>query len=135
MEEGKQDKKPTVLLIEDDLLLVKMYQTKFTLEGFNCLVANDGEEGLKLALENGVDFIILDIMLPKLSGLDVLEKLQQDPKGKEIPVVVLTNLTQQEEAQKALALGAKEYLIKANLTPKDVVEKVRQYLPAQVGLS
>jgi len=119
---------PTVLLIEDDSLLVKMYKTKFEAEGFRILTAGDGEAGLKMALEQKPDFIILDVMMPKISGLDVLAKLQQDPKGQAIPVIVLSNLAEQEKAQKALQLGAKDFLVKANLTPSQVVAKVRQYL-------
>lgn len=120
--------KPVVLLIEDDLLLVKMYKTKFLNEGFQILTAGDGEIGLKLALEQKVDFIILDVMMPKMSGLDFLSQLRQKPKGQNIPVIVLSNLAQQEKAKKALKLGAKEFLIKASLTPGQVVAKVRQYL-------
>ncbi len=117
-----------VLLIEDDPLLTKMYKAKFTTEGFNVLVAQDGEEGLKMALENNPDIILLDIMMPKLSGLDLLSKLREDPKGKDVPVIILTNLTQQKEAQRALDLGAKEFMVKANLTPGQVVEKIKKYL-------
>jgi len=118
----------TVLLIEDDPLLTKMYKAKFTTEGFNVLIAGDGEEGLKFSLENNPDIILLDIMMPKLSGLDLLSKLREDPRGKDVPVIVLTNLTQQKEAQKALDLGAKEFMVKANLTPSQVVEKIKKYL-------
>jgi len=119
---------PIVLLIEDDPLLIKMYKTKFEAEGFRVLTAGDGEIGLKMALEQKIDFIILDVMMPKISGLDVLAKLKQNPKGQAIPVIVLSNLAEQEKAQKALQLGAKEFLVKANLTPSQVVAKVRQYL-------
>lgn len=118
----------TVLLIEDDNLLIKMYKTKFETEGFKILTATDGEAGLKMALEQKIDFIILDMMLPKMSGLEVLTKIRQDPKGQNIPVVILSNLAQQEQAQQALKLGAKEFLLKANLTPSQVVAKIRQYL-------
>jgi len=124
-----ESKKSRILLVEDDLLLVKMYQTKFTMEGFELLVASDGEAGLQIAQRENIDFLILDIMLPKLSGIDVLEKLKRDPNKKDIPVLILTNLTQEEEAKKALALGAKEYLIKSDITPKDLIDKVRKYLP------
>ena len=121
-------KKPLILLIEDDSLLIKMYKTKFTAEGFEVLVAEEGESGLKMALENPVSFIILDVMMPKLSGIEVLENLRQNPKGKAIPVIVLSNLDREEKAKKALSLGAKEFLVKANFTPTQVVEKVRKYL-------
>ena len=121
-------KKPLILLIEDDSLLIKMYKAKFIAEGFEVIVAEEGESGLKMALENPVNFVILDVMMPKLSGLEVLEKLRQDPKGKIIPVVVLSNLDQEEKSKKALQLGAKEFLVKANFTPSQIVEKVRKYL-------
>ena len=121
-------KKPLILLIEDDSLLIKMYKAKFIAEGFEVIVAEERESGLKMALENPVSFIILDVMMPKLSGLEVLEKLRQDPKGKIIPVVVLSNLDQEEKSKKAVQLGAKEFLVKANFTPAQIVEKVRKYL-------
>ena len=121
-------KKPLILLIEDDSLLIKMYKAKFIAEGFEVIIASEGESGLKMALENPVNFVILDVMMPKLSGLEVLEKLRQDPKGKIIPVVVLSNLDQEEKSKKAVQLGAKEFLVKANFTPAQIVEKVRKYL-------
>lgn len=127
MTEQQQIKKQ-VLIIEDDPLLIKMYKTKLLNEGFEVLTAADGQEGLGLALKHFPDAIILDVMMPKLSGLDMLKKLSKDPKASQIPVVIISNLSQSDEAQKAQELGAKEYLIKANFTPKEVIEKVKQYL-------
>ena len=126
-EEGKLNQK-TILLVEDDPLLVKMYTTKFKVEGYNLISARDGEEGLKLALQGNADLIMLDIMMPKLSGIDLLTKLKQAPKEKHIPILILSNLTQEEEVQKALSLGASEYIVKANLTPAQVVAKVKKYI-------
>lgn len=120
--------KKTVLLIEDDPFLIKMYREKFEIEGFNILTAEDGLEGLEKATESEIDFIILDILIPKLSGIDLLTKLRKDPRGSKIPVLVLTNLTQKEEEFKTTALDVKEYLIKSDYTPSQVVEKVRIYL-------
>jgi len=120
--------KKTILLIEDDPFLVKMYKEKFELEGFNILVAEDGLEGLKKATEEEIDLIILDILIPKLSGIDLLTKLRNDPKGSRIPVLVLTNLTQKEDEFKTSTMDVKEYLIKSDYTPSQVVEKVRMYL-------
>lgn len=117
-----------VLLVEDDPLIIKMYKAKFVHEGFEVLTAEDGVTGLEVSLNGRPDFIVLDIMMPQLSGLDLLEKLRQDPKGKDIPVIILTNLTEKEEEQRAISLGVKEYLLKANLTPGDIVEKVKKYL-------
>ncbi len=117
-----------VLIIEDDPLIIKMYQAKFVFEGFEVQTAEDGLKGLELAKLNTPDFIILDIMMPQLSGIDLLEKLRADSKGKDIPVIVLTNLSEKDEEQKALALGVKEYLLKANLTPGEIVSKVKAHL-------
>lgn len=118
----------TILLIEDDPVLSRMYKEKFKNEGFNVLVAQDGEAGLKMALEEKVGVILLDIMLPKLSGTDLLAKLRQDPQRKNTPVVALTNLAEAKEKEAALQLGVKEYLIKAMQTPEQVVEKVKKYI-------
>ena len=120
--------RPTILLVEDDPLLVKMYRTKFLKEGFEILTAEDGEAGLQLALEKKIDCLVLDLMIPKLSGFDLLAKLRQDPKAKDLPVIILSNLAQPEDAQKAAQLGVKEFLLKANLTPSQVVAKVKQHL-------
>lgn len=125
---SKGDGRPLLLLVEDDPLIDKMYTAKFTKEGFSVLVAKDGVEGLKLALEKVPDFIILDIMMPRLSGTDLLEKLRLDPKGKDIPVVILTNLSEKEEEEKAQRLGVKEYILKANITPSEIVAKIKKHL-------
>jgi DNA-binding response OmpR family regulator len=119
---------PTVLFIEDDPLLLKMYETKFKSEGLRVLAAQDGEEGLKLASSERVDLIILDLMMPKLSGLDMLERLKSQAHGKSHVVIVLTNLTKEEEIKRAMDLGVKEYLVKADLTPNEVAAKVKAYL-------
>lgn len=123
-----KNKKPKVLLIEDDPILVKMYKVKFESEGFEVLTADDGEQGLEMALSEGIDVIVLDIMMPKMSGIDLLTKLRKSPKGKKVIVIMLTNLSQQEEQEKALELGAVEYLVKANQTPSQVVEKIKTHL-------
>ncbi len=120
--------KHKILIVEDDPLLTKMYTTKFITEGFDVDSAADGEEGLAKATQIQPNFIVLDVMMPKLSGIDMLSRLRATEAGKNIPVIVLSNLSQEEEAKKALSLGAKEYLIKANFTPSEVVTKVRMYL-------
>ncbi|MBP7118750.1 response regulator transcription factor [Candidatus Woesebacteria bacterium] len=120
--------KHKILIVEDDPLLTKMYTTKFITEGFDVDSAADGEEGLAKATTVHPNFIVLDVMMPKLSGIDMLSRLRATEAGKDIPVIVLSNLSQEEEAKKALSLGAKEYLIKANFTPSEVVTKVRMYL-------
>jgi two-component system alkaline phosphatase synthesis response regulator PhoP len=127
--EVKSEKPPVILIVEDDPILLKMYSEKFTFEGFSVLNARDGEEALKVAVESSPDIILLDIMLPKMSGTDFLEKYRGVDSGKNTPVLALTNLAEEEEKQKALKLGVKEYLVKAMQTPEQVVEKIKKYLP------
>lgn len=123
----KADNK-TILIVEDDPVLSRMYSEKFNFEGFSVKTAKDGQEALDVAMQEGINFILLDIMLPRMSGTDFLERFRQNSKGKDIPVVALTNLAEEEEKQKALSLGVKDYLVKAMQTPESVVEKVKKYL-------
>lgn len=117
-----------VLLIEDDSLMVKMYNMKFTHDGFSVETALDGEEGLQKAKAVKPDVIILDIMLPRMGGTEVLEKLRGDPKTADIPVIVLTNLNiTEEDVVKCKDLGAKELLAKTEVTPQEVVDRIRKY--------
>jgi len=128
---GPQDTKAkgaTILFIEDDPLLLKMYKTKFENEGFQVLTAEDGEEGLLMASGHSISLMILDLMLPKLSGLDMLAKYRAEPNGKNVPVVVLTNLTHEEEIKRAKELGVKEFIVKTDFTPSEVVLKVKELL-------
>jgi DNA-binding response OmpR family regulator len=105
-----------------------MYEEKLAREGFRVLKAVDGEEGLKLALEHKVDLILLDLLLPRVSGFEMLARLRQDESGKNIPVIALTNVAEATEREKVLELGAKEYLVKAMQTPEEVVKCIRKYL-------
>lgn len=117
-----------VLLIEDDSLMVKMYNMKFTHDGFDVETALDGEEGLQKAKSTKPNVIILDIMLPRMSGTEVIEKLKQDSTTKDIPVIVLTNLNvTEDDVAKCKNLGAKEILAKTEVTPQEVVDKIRKY--------
>ena len=118
----------TILIVEDDPVLLKMYSEKFNFEGFNVLNAKDGQEALDVTGDKDVDVILLDIMLPRMSGTDFLEKYRQTAKGKGTPVIALTNLTEEAEKQRALKLGVKAYLVKAMQTPEEVVEKIKANL-------
>lgn len=122
------DKKIKVLLIEDEEVLSNMYDTKFKMEGFEVTKALDGETGLKLAQEAKPDLILLDIIMPKLDGFSVLKKLKEDSQLKDIPVVLLTNLGQDEDVKKGNQLGVLGYLVKANTTPAQVVDRVKEFL-------
>jgi DNA-binding response OmpR family regulator len=120
--------KAKILLIEDDSFLLSMYASKFEMENFEVFVANDGEKGLRLAAKELPDIILLDIILPKMDGFEVLRRLREDENLKNIPVILLTNLSQREDIEKGLDLRAQDYLIKAHFTPAEVVEKVRETL-------
>lgn len=126
----RSSEKQVILIVEDDPVLLRMYTEKFTFEGFDVLNAKDGDEAFKVATTQKVDFILLDIMLPKMSGTDFLEKLRKTTEGRNIPVVAITNLAEEEERQRALKLGVQEYLVKAMKTPEEVVETVKKYLKA-----
>lgn len=128
MEEQGKENLSVILIIEDDPILSKMYSEKFRNEGFKVLTALDGESGLDMATKNKVDMILLDVMLPRISGIDLLKKLRDNEKGKNTLVIVLTNLADPEEKKRALDLGVKDYLVKAMQNPGQVVDKVKSRL-------
>lgn len=119
--------KPLVVLVEDDTFLAGMYVTKLTLEGFEVKLATDGQTGLKLITDERPHLVLLDLVLPKLDGLEVLKAVRADAKLKATPVMVITNLGDRETVEKALALGATDYIIKAHFLPSEVVAKVKRY--------
>lgn len=117
-----------VLLIEDEEMLSNMYKIKFEQEGFEFIAAKDGVTGAQLAKTEKPDIILLDIIMPKMDGFAVLKKICEETESKNIPVILLTNLGQDEDIKKGKALGAKDYLVKAELTPSQVLEKVKKFL-------
>ncbi len=117
-----------ILIVEDDAINLKALSDKFKREGFIVLEAGDGELGLKTALENRPDIILLDLMLPKMDGLTMFKKLREDKRGKDIPAVVLTILSDAEKVAEALQNGIYSYLIKPDLQLADVVKKVKEKL-------
>jgi len=123
-----KNNKITLLIVEDDVFLADLYKTKFELEGFNILVAYDGEKGLDLAKKNRPALILLDLVLPKLSGFQVLESLKAESDYAAIPVILLTNLSQKSDVDKGLKMGADDYLIKAHFMPSEVVGKIKKIL-------
>jgi len=117
-----------ILLVEDDTFLVEMYTTKFELEGFDVVTAEDGARGLELAGKENPDIILLDILMPKMDGFEVLDELKKNAKTKDIPVVLLTNLGQKDDVKKGFEKGAVGYLIKAHFMPSEVVDKIKSIL-------
>ena len=117
-----------ILFVEDEMALQKTFKDILNEEGYEMLSAFDGEIGLRLSKEKKPDLILLDLILPKIDGFEFLEKLKADPETKDIPVIILTNLERTEDIERALELGATTYLVKANYTLKEVVEKVKKGL-------
>jgi DNA-binding response OmpR family regulator len=117
-----------ILIVEDDNAILEMYNLKFKEENFNILTAMDGLDGLEIARKELPAIILLDIMMPKMDGFAVLTELKNDPKTKGIPVLMLSNLGQQADIEKGKNLGATDYIVKASMTPTQVVEKVKSYL-------
>ena len=123
--------KQTIMVIEDDAFVMDIYQTKLLGEGFEVVCAENGMEALK-KLEGGElvpDLILLDILMPYVNGLEVLEKIKQDEKLNKIPIILLTNLSQKDEIGRGIELGANDYLIKSHFTHSEVLEKIRTFLP------
>lgn len=125
-----------LMLVEDDAILVEMYQAKFELEGHEIIVATNGEECLQLLNNYQPDLILLDILMPKLNGFHVLKEIKKQPDLRNIPVILLTNLGEAEvdmNQELASALGVSDYLIKSHHTPDEVVEKVMRTLASVRG--
>lgn len=117
-----------ILLVEDDSFLASVYATKFELEGFSVFHSPDGEAGLAEAEKIVPDIILLDILMPKMDGFEMLHRLKMDPKLIHIPVIMLTNLGQKEDVERCLKEGAVDYLIKAHFVPGEAVKKVKKIL-------
>ncbi len=117
-----------ILLVEDDFFLADIYQTKLSIANYNVIVSQDGMDGLQQALTQLPDLILLDIMLPKMDGLDVLKRLKADESTKNIPVILLSNLGQEFVVNGGMSLGAVDYLVKSDLTPREVIDKIKKHL-------
>lgn len=120
--------KKTVLIIEDDLFLVKAYQVKFQKEGIETKIASDGKEALALLEKEPPAVVLLDLMLPGISGFTVLEAIRKNDKWKNVPVLILSNLGQPQDIERGKDLGVKDYIVKANIKISDIVAKVKQWL-------
>ncbi len=119
-----------ILVIEDTDLLRRMYHDRLVQDGYNVLEAADGLAGLAILRDHPIDLILLDLIMPRMGGLEVLEAVRADPRTQNIPVVILTNLGEESTIERAVSLGATDYLIKNQSRPADVSEKVRLTLDA-----
>lgn len=117
-----------ILIAEDDQFLSKIYQTKLSKEGYGLYIASNGEEALEKAKTNIPDLILLDMIMPKKNGFEVLKELKETENLKTIPVIVLSNLGQNSDMEKAIGLGAKDYIIKTDIAFSSLLTKIQKYL-------
>lgn len=117
-----------ILLVEDDNFIIDIYITKLKEVGFSVQSAANGEDALAKIKQSRPDLVLLDIVLPQVTGFEFLQEIKSMPELKNVPVIVLSNLGQKKEVEKGLSLGAAKYLIKAHYTPTEVVEEIRTVL-------
>jgi DNA-binding response OmpR family regulator len=122
------DIKKKILLVEDDTALAAVYKSRLELEGFDIREVNNGEEALSAAVEYKPDLILLDAMMPKISGFDVLDILRNTPDTANVRIIMLTALSQPKDKERAEALGVDDYLVKSQVVIGDVVERVKHHL-------
>jgi DNA-binding response OmpR family regulator len=125
----KDSNKKIIMIAEDDAFIGDIYEVKLKDAGYDVILASDGRDAIE-KLEAGVkpNILLLDIVMPYMDGFDVLEAMNKRDDWKKIPVVLLTNLSQKEDVDKGMALGAKDYLIKSHFTPTEVLSKVEKYI-------
>lgn len=118
------------MIVEDDTFVMDIYYTKLSQEGFEVTICSNGQEALKKLEEKKFvpDLILLDIIMPHMDGLEFLKHIKKKEDFKNIPVILLTNLSQKEDIEEGLKLGASDYLIKSHFTPSEVLEKINSLL-------
>lgn len=117
-----------ILLVEDDEVLASVYRARLEMEDFEVMEVHDGEQALSAALKYRPDLMILDAMMPKISGFDVLDILRNTPETMNLQIIMLTALSQESDRERAEKLGVDEYLVKSQVMISDVIEKVREHL-------
>lgn len=119
-----------LLLVEDDSFILDIYDMKLSEAGYDVTLANNGREAVRQLEENQFipDLILLDIVMPYMDGFDVLKVLKENDAWKEIPVIMLTNLSQKDDIERAVKMGANDYLIKSHFTPSEVLTKIQKYI-------
>lgn len=121
-----------ILLIEDDPFILKMYETKFRLEKLETKIAENGQKGLDLLESFDPDIVLLDLMMPEKDGFEVLQEMRSSEKWQKLPVIVLSNISQEIDIERARELGATDYYVKTSLTPQQVVDKIKEVLKKAV---
>jgi CheY-like chemotaxis protein len=116
--------KKRILIVEDDNFVAEVYLAKLSEMGYETVLAQNGEEGLAELKKGKIDLILLDILMPIMNGIEMLEEVKKNEEWKNIPVILLTNIGEKESIQKVREMGVKNYLIKSHFTPAEVIEKV-----------
>jgi len=120
-----------IAIIEDDAVIAQMYRMKFESEGFQVEMADNGKDGIDLVKDFTPDLVLLDMQMPTMTGPEALRKIRGEDWGKTVPVIVLTNLGEEEAPKDLRSLGIHSYIVKADLTPRQVVERVKTALSEQ----
>ncbi len=123
--------KKKILLVEDDMALSAVYRSRLEIEGFDVREANNGEDALSATVEYRPDLILLDVMMPKISGFDVLDILRNTPETANVRIIMLTALSQPKDKERAEGLGVDDYLVKSQVVIGDVVARVKHHLGIQ----
>lgn len=117
-----------IAIIEDDSVISQMYRMKFEADGFEVQIANNGKDGVALVQEFAPDMVLLDMQMPVMNGDEALKNIRNEEWGKTVPVMILTNLGEEEAPKDIRSLGIESYIVKADLTPRQVVERVKTAL-------
>lgn len=131
MEEPQQQSAKKILLVEDDDALASVYETRLAAEGFNMKRVPNGEDALAMALQFKPDLILLDVMMPKVSGFDVLDILRNTPETANVKIIMLTALSQDSDRERAESLGVDDYLVKSQVVIADVMDRIKVHLGLQ----
>ncbi len=125
--EGEKTKK-RILIAEDDEMLMEIYKKKFENSDYELFFAKDGKEALESIKKNDPAVVLLDLVMPEMDGFKVLEMIKEDPKIKDVKIIIASNLSQGNEKEKALKLGASEFLIKSDHNLNELADKIKNYL-------
>lgn len=117
-----------VLVVEDDKFYSNIYKVKLAKEGIDARLANDGNQALELARQEKPDLVLLDLIMPGKDGFETLKEFKADPELKDVRIVILSNLSQEEDVKRVMDAGALDYLVKANISLQDMVEHIKKYL-------
>lgn len=125
--------KTRVLIVDDDVTLLEMYKERLEAESYQVITAQNGEEALARAVDSLPQVILLDLMMPKVNGFDVLDMLKNTAETRDIPVLILTALVQDQNKERGLKAGAFDYIVKSETMPKDVISKIKKAIENHKG--